>query len=123
MALSSTEAEYMAASLAACKAIWMRKILAGLFRLHLGPTVIYCDKQSCIKLSANPVFHDRSKHIDIRYHHIRDCVQRRIMMLSYVPTEDQDVDILTKALTKSKFEFHRGRIGVADNPYLAEREC
>ena len=45
------------------------------------------------------------------------------MMLSYVPTEDQDADILTKVLTRSKFEFHRGRIGVADNPYLAEREC
>ena len=57
------------------------------------------------------------------YHHIRYCVQRRIMMLSYVPTEDQDADILTKALIRSKFEFHRGRIGVADNPYLAEREC
>eukprot|EP00253_Pinus_taeda_P021366 PITA_21366 len=84
MALSSAEAEYMAASLAA----------------------------------SNPVFHDRSKHIDIRYHHIRDCVQRRIMLLSYIPTKDQDVDILTKALTKSKFEYHKGRIVVADNPYL-----
>eukprot|EP00253_Pinus_taeda_P034777 PITA_34777 len=57
---------------------------------------------SCIKLSANAVFHDRSKHIDIRYHHIRDCVQQRIMLLSYIPTEDQDADILTKALTRSK---------------------
>ena len=54
---------------------------------------------------------------DIRYHHIRDCVQQRIMLLSYIPTEDQDVDILTKALTRSKFEYHRGRIGVVDNPY------
>eukprot|EP00253_Pinus_taeda_P016046 PITA_16046 len=59
---------------------------------------------------------------DIRYHHIRDCVQRRIMLLSYISTEDQDADILTKALTRSKFEYHRGRIGVADNPYLVERE-
>ena len=80
MALSSAEAEYMAAILAACDAIWMRKILVGLFGSHLEPTVIYCDNPSCIKLSANPVFHDRSKHIDIRYHHIRDCVQRRIML-------------------------------------------
>eukprot|EP00253_Pinus_taeda_P003038 PITA_03038 len=78
---------------------------------------------SCIKLSANPVFHDRSKHIDIRYHHIRDCVRWRIMLLSYIPTEDQDADILMKALTRSKFEYHRGRIGVADNPYLVKREC
>jgi len=60
---------------------------------------------------------------DIKYHHIRDCVQWRIMLLSYIPTEDHDVDILTKALTRSKFEYHRGRIGVADNPYLVEREC
>ena len=75
VALSSVEAEYMAASLAACEAIWMRKILVGLFGSHLDPTVIYCDNQSYIKLSVNPVFHDRYKHIDIRYHHIRDCVQ------------------------------------------------
>ena len=60
---------------------------------------------------------------DIRYHHIKDCVQRRIMLLSYIPMEDQDADILTKALTRSKFEYHQGRIGVADNPYLVEREC
>eukprot|EP00253_Pinus_taeda_P023697 PITA_23697 len=123
VALSSAEAEYMAAILAACEALWMRKILVGLFVSHLDPTMIYCDNQSCIKLSANPVFHDRSKHIDIRYHHIRDCVQRRIMLFSYIPTEDQDADILTKALTRSKFEYHRGMIGVADNPYLVEREC
>ena len=123
MALSSAETDYMAASLATCKAIWMRKILVGLFGSHLEPIVIYCDNQSCIKLSANPVFHDRSKHIDIRYHHIIDCVQQRVMLLSYIPTEDQDADILTKALTKRKFEYHRGRIGVADNPCLVEREC
>ena len=122
VALSLAEAEYMAASLAACEAIWMRKIPVGFFGSHLDPIVIYCDNKSCIKLSANPVFHDRSKHIDIRYHHIGDCVQRRIMLLSYIPTEDQDVDILTKALTKSKFEYHRGKTGVADNPYLVERE-
>ena len=123
VALNSAEAEYMAASLAACKAIWMRKILVGFFDSHLDPTVIYCDNQSCIKLSINPVFHDRSKHIDIWYHHIIDCVQQKIMLLSYIPTEDQDADILTKVLTKRKFEYHRDRIGVADNPYLVEREC
>eukprot|EP00253_Pinus_taeda_P024834 PITA_24834 len=123
MALSSAEAEYMVSSLATCEAIWMRKILVRLFGSHLEPTVIYCDNQSCIKLSANPVFHDRSKHINLRYHHIRDYVQRRIMLLSYIPTEDQDADILTKALTRSKFKYHRGKIGVADNPYLVEREC
>ena len=65
VALNSVEVEYMAAILATCEAIWMRKILVGLFGSHLDPTVIYCDNQSCIKLSVNTVFHDRSKHIDI----------------------------------------------------------
>jgi hypothetical protein len=88
VALSLVEAEYMAASQAACEAIWMRKILAGLFGSHLDPTMIHCDNQSCIKISINPVFHDRSKHIDIWYHHIRCCVQRKIMLLQYIPTED-----------------------------------
>jgi hypothetical protein len=66
---AQAEAEYMAASQATCEAIWMRKILVGLFGQMMDPTVIYCDNQSCIKLSENHVFHDRSKHIDIWYHH------------------------------------------------------
>jgi hypothetical protein len=75
VALSSTEMEYMAMSQDACEAIWMRKILVGFFGSHLDLIVIYCDNQSCIKISINLVFHDRSKHIDIRYHHLRYCVQ------------------------------------------------
>eukprot|EP00253_Pinus_taeda_P017739 PITA_17739 len=121
--LSSEEAEYMTPSQAACEAIWMRKILVNLFDQRMDPTMIYCDNQSCIKLSQNLVFHDSSKHIKIQYHHLKDCVARRIMLLQYILTEEQDADILTKALSKCKFEFHRDRIGVVDNPFLVEREC
>ena len=74
VALISTEAGYMATSLVACKAIWMRKILVGLFGSQMDLTVIHFDNQSCIKLSVNLVFHDRSKHIEIWYHHLRGCV-------------------------------------------------
>eukprot|EP00253_Pinus_taeda_P007472 PITA_07472 len=122
LTLSSAEAEYMAASQAACEATWMRKILVGLLDQRMDPTAIYCDNQSCIKLSENTVFHNRSKHIDIRYHHLRDCVAGRIMLLQYISTEEQYVDILTKALSKGKFKLHRDRIRVADNPFLVERE-
>ena len=113
----------MVASQAACETIWMRKILVGLFNQRMDPTVIYCNNQSCIKLSENPIFHDRSKHIDIRYHHLRDHVARRIMLLQYISIEEQNADILTKVLLKCKFELHRDRIGVVDNPFLVEREC
>jgi len=64
----------MAASLASCEAIWLRKLLMRLFDQVLDTIVIHCDKQSCIKLSENPVFHDRSKHIEIRYHFIQYCM-------------------------------------------------
>ena len=123
MALNSLEEKYMATIQAACEAICMRKILVDLFSSHLDPIVIHCDNHSFIKISINPMFHDRSKHIYIQYHHIRDCVQQKIMLLQYIPTEDQDANILMKALTRRKFEYHRGSIGVKDNPYLAEREC
>ena len=85
--------------------------------------MIYCNNQSCIKLSENPVFHHRSKNIDIRYHHLRDCVRRRIMLLEYIPTEESDADIITNSLSRCKFEFQRDMIGVAHNPFLVESEC
>jgi hypothetical protein len=113
----------MAASTMSCEAIWLRKLLAGLFDQELDPTLIYCDNQSCIKLSENPVFHDRSKHIEIRYHFIRDRIQKGAVKLQYIPTDQQVVDILTKPLAKGKFEAFRDRLGLVQNSFLAKREC
>jgi hypothetical protein len=84
---------------------------------------VYCDNQSCIKLSENPVFHDRSKHIDIQYHFLRDRVQKGAMVLEYVPSNLQGGDILTKPLAKGKFEMLRERLGLVENTFLAKREC
>jgi ATP sulfurylase len=98
-------------------------MLIGLFGVQLRPTVIYCDNQSCIKHSENPVFHDRSKHIEIRYHFIRDYVQRGVVELQYISTEEQVADILTKALNMGKFVFFRDKLGVVSNTFLSMREC
>ena len=97
--------------------------MAGLFGQQMDSTVIYCDNQSYIKLSENPFFHDRSKHIDIRYHHLRDYVLRWIMLLEHIPIKDKYPHISIKALSRCKFEFHRDKIRVDDNPFLVEREC
>ena len=70
VALSTAEAEYIAAIMASCEAFWLRKLFSELFGHVLDTIVILCDNQSGIRLSKNPVFHDRSKHIDIRYHFI-----------------------------------------------------
>ena len=70
-ALSTAEAEYVASCSASCEAVWLRKLLSDLFDLQLDATCIYCDNHSCVKLSKNLVFHDKSKHIEIKYHFIR----------------------------------------------------
>eukprot|EP00253_Pinus_taeda_P016630 PITA_16630 len=110
IALSSAEAEYMAANLASCEAIWLRKMLFGLFGQPLRPSVIYCDNQSCIKLTENPVFHDKSKHIEIKYHFIRDYVQKGAVKLEYIPTDEQVADIHTKALPRGKHVYFRDKM-------------
>jgi hypothetical protein len=88
----------------------------------MDPTIIHCDNQSCVKLSENPVFLDRSKHIEIKYHYIRDMVQRKAVHVQYLPTHEQIADIFTKSLAKTKFEY-RERLGLVENASLAEREC
>jgi hypothetical protein len=112
----------MAASLASCEVIWLRKLLVGLFNQVLDTTEIHCDNQSYIKLSENPMFHDRSKHIEIRYHFIQDCVQKGSVKLQYVLTDEQIADILTKPLVKGKFVYFRDKLGVVQNNFLAKRD-
>ncbi|XP_057867289.1 secreted RxLR effector protein 161 [Cryptomeria japonica] len=122
VALSTAEAEYIAASVASREAVWLRKLLAGLFGQPWDPTVIHCDNQSCIKMSINPVFHDRSKHVETHYHFIRDMVQRGAIQLKYVSTNEQVADILTKPLSKVKFVYFRDRLGIVENETPIERE-
>jgi hypothetical protein len=75
-------------------------------------TVILCDNQSCIKMKENAMFHDKSKHIEIRYHYIRDMVQRGAIKLQYVSTDEKVADVLTKPLSHVKFEHFPDKLGV-----------
>ena len=75
--LSTAEVEYIALSVVVREAVWLRKLLTDLLDHEMDPIIIHCDNQSCVKLSKNPVFHDRSKHIEIKYHYIIDMVQRK----------------------------------------------
>ena len=80
----------------------MRKILGGLFGEKIEPIVIRCENQSCINLSKNIVFHDKSKHIEIKYHFIQDMVQKGIVKLQYKTTYEQVVDVMTNPLSMTK---------------------
>jgi hypothetical protein len=76
-----------------------------------------------VKISENPVFHDKSKHIEIKYHYIQDMVQRKEVLVQYLPTNEQVVDVLTKPLTRKMFEYFCDRLGVLENASLVERDC
>ena len=103
VALSIAEAEYVASCSASCEVVWLWKLLYDIFDLQLDATCIHCDNQSCVKLSKNLVFHDKSKHIEIKYHYIRDMVQRGAVKLQYFATEKQIANVLTKPLARVKF--------------------
>lgn len=100
VALSSVEAEYMAACQAAKDAIWLRSFLTGLGLEATAPTTIFCDSQGAIALAKNPEQHQRSKHIDMRYHFVREQVAGGAIALLYTATSDMAADQLTKPLSR-----------------------
>lgn len=112
VALSSCEAEFMAATAAACQAIWLRKMVGQITGNYIEPVVLYIDNRSAIDLAKNPVFHGRSKHIDIRYHFIRECVENGEIVVKHISTDLQRADVLTKALPAARFGKMRTLLGV-----------
>ena len=87
----------------------MKKLLSD-YEISQDNMVVYCDNFSTINISKNLVQHSKIKHIEIRYHFIRDLVERKIVALKYIPIECQNVDIFTKPLDRSKFEtLHKDR--------------
>jgi hypothetical protein len=113
VALSSCEAEYIAATTAACQGIWLARLLGDFREEEPKAATLMVDNQSAISLIKNPVFHERSKHIDLRFHYIRECVEKGQILVEFTSTESQLADILTKPLGRVKFQEMRGRIGVA----------
>ncbi|GKC38976.1 zinc finger, CCHC-type containing protein [Tanacetum coccineum] len=114
VALSSCESEFMAATGAACQALWLKRLLSELTGWEEKRITLKVDNVSAIALVRNPVFHGRSKHIDIRYHFIRECVENGHINVEHVRGELQRADILTKALPRLKFVTMRQMLGVQD---------
>jgi hypothetical protein len=112
ISLRTTKEEYIVACSTSCEAIWLRKLLTSLFDLEMRATLILCDKQSCIKMTENLVFHDRSKHIEIRYHYIHDMVQIGALNIQYISMDQQVADVLTKPLSRVKFEYFQYKLGI-----------
>ncbi|KAL0414443.1 UNVERIFIED_CONTAM: Retrovirus-related Pol polyprotein from transposon RE1 [Sesamum radiatum] len=113
VAQSSAEAEYIAAAAASNQATWLRRILEDMGEKQEEPTTIYCDNKSAIAITKNPVQHNRTKHIDIKYHALRETTTRGEIELKYCSTEEQLADMFTKALPRDKFEELRTKIRIS----------
>jgi hypothetical protein len=117
--LSTTEAEFVAATACTCQAIWLRKILEELHSKQVGAITIFCDNNSAIKLSKNPVLHGRSKHIDVKYYFLRDLSNDGVIDLKYCKSEEQLADMFTKPLRFFPFQNLRRLMGVCTLEDLA----
>ena len=112
ISLCSTEAEYKGCTNAAKEALWLRRLLEDLGLPQQAPTPLHCDNQSAIALAKNPVFHARTKHISLQHHFIREQVEDKQVTLLYCKGENQVADILTKPLSKERFQFHCKNLGL-----------
>ena len=113
VALSSTEAEYMALSEATQKAVWLNAFLCELNEIFSDTAVkIYDDNQGSIALAQNPEYHKRTKHINVRYHFVREKVKDGQVILEYISTLDMLADFITKPIPATQFRVLRGKLGI-----------
>jgi hypothetical protein len=112
VALSSCEAKYIAASTASTQSLWLVRLLGDLLGRDIGAVELRVDNKSALDLTRNPIFHERSKHIRVRYHFIRGCLEEGNFKACYINTKDQLSDLLTKPLGRIKFIELCSRIGM-----------
>jgi hypothetical protein len=103
VALSSYEAEYIVASTASTQALYLVRVLGDLLDRDAGAVELRVDNKSALALAKNLIFHEWSKHIRVRYHFIRGCLEKGSFKAFYINTKDQLVDLLTKPLGRIKF--------------------
>ncbi|KAM1277315.1 hypothetical protein ACFX13_030432 [Malus domestica] len=118
---SSTESEYRQLAITAATISWFRKLFKDL-HLHLSPPKVWCDNISAIFLASNPVFHARTRHVEVDYHYIREKVTRQELQVGYVVTQDQLADFLTKGLSTYRFNYLLSKLPVRRQP-LSLRGC
>ena len=111
LALSTLEAEYITLCLATQEAVWIRKLLTELL-VSVRPVMLMEDNQAAIAIARNPMAHARTKHIDIRFHYVREALQNGAIDVHYCPTSEMLADLLTKSLSKGQFETLRSAMGM-----------
>ena len=114
VSLSSAEAEYKAMAGTCCELTWLQYLFADLHMPISRLAVLHCDNQAALRIAANPVFHERTRHIEMVCHFIRDKILNGSVSTRYVGSLQQLADIFTKALGKDKFKALLCKLGVLD---------
>lgn len=112
IATSTTDAEYIAAHDASKEVVWTRGLLRETGQNQLEPTTLYCDNAAAETLINNPVLYRRTKHVDIKYHYVRDVVKDRQLIVTHIGSNQQRADLLTKPLSIQKFLFNRNLLNM-----------
>jgi transposase InsO family protein len=115
VSLSTTESEYIALSQAVQELTWLMLLISDLLETQGDTPIMYADNQSAIRLVKNPEFHKRTKHIDVRYHYIREKYADGKFILEYVKSKDQLADIMTKPIPREQFQYLRARLQIQNN--------
>uniref|UniRef100_A0A2N9GSX8 Integrase catalytic domain-containing protein n=1 Tax=Fagus sylvatica TaxID=28930 RepID=A0A2N9GSX8_FAGSY len=114
VARSSAEAEYRAMAHTTCELTWLRTVLQEFGLLTQGPTPLYCDNQAAIHIASNPIFHERTKHIEVDCHFVRSKVESKDIITPFIPSGSQLADIFTEALPKNAIDSICNKLGVID---------
>ncbi|CAL9011252.1 unnamed protein product [Prunus brigantina] len=109
----------MAVATPTCELQWLRYLLHDLSIPHSTPSLLYCDNQAALHIAANPVFHERTKHIELDCHVTREKIQDGTIRTAYIPSKDQIADVFTKSLGKDQFHRLKYKLGILDLHTLA----
>ncbi|XP_013583403.1 PREDICTED: uncharacterized mitochondrial protein AtMg00810-like [Brassica oleracea var. oleracea] len=109
---SSAEAEYRSMADATCELKWLERLLQHFGFSHQKPMRLFCDSQSALRIAKNPVFHERTKHVENDCHTVRDAVQSKLITTEHISTKHQPADLLTKALPAPQFKFLLSKLGI-----------
>jgi hypothetical protein len=122
VSLSSTEAEYKASCATTCEVVWLRRLLQDVGEERKEPMMIRCDNQISINIAKNPIFHASTKHVEARFHFVREKLQSNEIALMYCSTGENVANIFSKPLGKIKFELFKQMLGVEVNPFSIKGE-